>query len=75
MEPIVAYPSIPRGVIKEELLEEEGCDEQAQQLIAYQPIPRGEVKEESQSGDYQDEFNVEEQQVLLCFIQDIYSAN
>ena len=63
MEPLVAYPPIPRGAIKEEIFEEEGCDEQAKQVIAYKPIPRGENKEETLSGDNQDEFDVEEQQV------------
>lgn len=63
LEPTFTYPPIPRGTIKEELVEEEGCDEQAQQVIAYKPIPRGRVKEESQSGDNQDGFSLEEHQV------------
>ena len=64
MGPLVAYPPISRGMIKQEPLEEQECEEQAKQLIAYPPIPRRRIKEESQpSDDNQDEFNLEEHQV------------
>jgi len=61
---LVAYPPIPRGAIKEEPLEEKEDDEQLiqQVIIAYPPIARGRMKEELQHT--QDEFNVEEPQVL-----------
>ena len=65
MEPLVAYPPIPRAVIKQEPLEEQESEEQAKQLIAYPPIPRRRIKEESQTADNQDEFNPEERQVNL----------
>ena len=61
LEPIIAYPPIPRGAIKEELLEEKECEEQAKQVIAYPPIPRRRIKEESD--DNHDDLNLEEQQV------------
>jgi len=63
LEPIIAYPPIPRGVIiKEEPLEEkEGEEQQAKQVIAYPPIPRGRIKEECV--DNHDDFNLEEHQV------------
>ena len=63
MEPLVAYHPIPRAVIKQEPLEVQECDEQAQILIAYPPIPRRRIKEESQPADNQNEFNLEEHQV------------
>ena len=63
MGPLVAYPPISRGMIKQEPLEEQECEEQAKQLIAYPPIPRRRIKEESQTADNQDEFNLEEDQV------------
>lgn len=66
----MAYPPLPRDVIKEESLEEET----ANQLIAYLPIPRGRIKEELQSdvNISQDGFNLEEHQVLLGFMFEIY---
>lgn len=53
----VAYPPIPKGVVKQEEPNfEEGKEEydgQGQQLMAYPPLPHGVVKyeEESQSED------------------------
>ncbi len=65
MEPLVAYPPIPRAVIKEEPLEEQECDGHVKLVIAYPPISRGRIKEESPSD--QDEFNLEDHQVSLGF--------
>jgi len=67
LDPLVAYPLLPRGAIKEEPLEEKEGDEQPQQvIIAYPPITRGRIKEElQQSNVNQDEFNVDEHQVLI----------
>ena len=66
LEPPLAYPPIPRGVIKEEPLEEKECGEQAKQVIAYPPIPRERVKEESV--DNCEDFTLEEHQVYLEFL-------
>jgi len=64
--PLVAYPPIPRGAIKEEPLEEKEGDEQPQQvIIAYPPIARGRIKQELHSIVNQDEPNEDEHQVLL----------
>jgi len=71
MDPLVAYPPLPRVAIKEEPLEEKEGDEEPQQvIIAYPPIARGRMKEELQQSDVnQDEFNVDEHQVLLSMIK------
>jgi len=61
LEPIIAYPPIPRGAIKEETLEEKESDEQPKQVIAYPPVLRGRIKEESD--DNHDDLNLEEHQV------------
>jgi len=63
LEPIIAYPPIPRRgvIIKDELLEEKEGEEQAKQVIAYPPIPRGRIKEECV--DNPDDFNLEKHQV------------
>ena len=67
LEPIIAYPPvIPRGVIKEELLEEKEGDEQPNQVITYPPIATGRETEELESVVNQEESNVEEHQVL-CY--------
>jgi len=65
LEPIIAYPPIPRGVIKQEPLEEKECEEQAKQVIfAYPPIARGRIKEEFPSdANNQDDCNLDEHQV------------
>jgi len=60
LEPIIAYPPIQRGVIKEEPFEGKD-EEQAKQVIAYPPIPIGRIKEESD--DNHDDLNLEEHQV------------
>ena len=72
LEPIISYHPIPRNVIKEESLDEKECDEQSKQVITYPPMERGRIKEESQTDVNQDEFNVEELQVLLGFILEFY---
>jgi len=65
---LIAYPPVPRGVIKNEPLEEKEGDEQPQQvIIAYPPIARGRIKEETQSDANQDGLNVDEQQVLSLY--------
>jgi len=64
--PLVAYPPIPRGAIKEETVEEKEGDEQPQQvIIAYPPIARGRIKQELHSIVNQDKPNEDEHQVLL----------
>jgi len=66
LDPLIAYPPIPRGAIKEETVEEKEGNEQPKQVIACPPIARGRIKEEFQSDVNQDELNVDEHQVLLC---------
>ncbi len=72
LEPIISYPAIPRGVIKEEPLDEEECDEQLKQVTTtHPPIARGGIKMESQFIANQYEFNDGEQQVVLGFMLDL----
>ena len=71
MDPLCAYPPLPRGAIKEEPLEEKEGDEEPQQVIvAYPPITRGRIKEELQQSVFnEDELNVDEHQVLLSMLK------
>ena len=63
----VAYPPIPRCVIKEEPQsnDEDEDNEEMKHLMAYPPLPQVDIKEEWEIGKARDEFVSDGEQVKL----------
>ena len=66
----VAYPPIPRCVIKEEPQsnDEDEDYEEMKHLMAYPPLPQLHVKEEMETGEDRDDFFSAGEQVTSVFL-------
>ena len=71
MKYLVAYPPIPRGPVKEEVLfgdAQEECNGQAQQLMASSPTSNGTINQELElSKEEHNSINLDEGQQVAVF--------